>query len=73
MNVLAGADFFTVEVLTWRGLVTYYCCSSFIWKAVESACRASLDARITSGWSKSSAAPRKGELGISGWTPLCAA
>jgi hypothetical protein len=29
-DVLAGADFFTVEVLTWRGLVTYYitCCSS---------------------------------------------
>jgi transposase InsO family protein len=24
MNVLAGADFFTVEVLKWRGLVTYY-------------------------------------------------
>ena len=24
MNVLAGADFFTVEVLTWHGLVTYY-------------------------------------------------
>jgi putative transposase len=24
MEVLAGADFFTVEVLTWRGLVTYY-------------------------------------------------
>ena len=24
MSVLAGADFFTVEVLTWRGLVTYY-------------------------------------------------
>jgi hypothetical protein len=22
--VLAGLDFFTVEVLTWRGLVTYY-------------------------------------------------
>jgi putative transposase len=22
--VLAGADFFTVEVLTWRGLITYY-------------------------------------------------
>jgi hypothetical protein len=22
--VLAGADFFTVEVLKWRGLVTYY-------------------------------------------------
>jgi len=24
MAVLAGADFFTAEVLTWRGLVTYY-------------------------------------------------
>jgi hypothetical protein len=24
VDVLAGTDFFTVEVLTWRGLVTYY-------------------------------------------------
>src|SRR5215475_309790 len=24
MDVLAGTDFFTVEVLTWRGIVTYY-------------------------------------------------
>ena len=24
MNVLAGCDFFTVEVLSWRGLMTYY-------------------------------------------------
>ena len=24
IDVLAGADFFTVEVLTWRGLITYY-------------------------------------------------
>jgi hypothetical protein len=24
MDVLAGADFLTVEVLTWRRLVTYY-------------------------------------------------
>jgi transposase InsO family protein len=24
MSVLAGIDFFTVEVLTWRGLTTYY-------------------------------------------------
>jgi hypothetical protein len=24
MAVLAGIDFLTVEVLTWRGLVTYY-------------------------------------------------
>jgi hypothetical protein len=24
MTVLAGIDFFSVEVLTWRGLATYY-------------------------------------------------
>src|SRR5262249_16901793 len=24
MNVLAGCDFFTVEILSWRGLLTYY-------------------------------------------------
>ena len=24
MDVLAGTDFFTVEVLTWRGFITYY-------------------------------------------------
>ena len=24
MALLSGMDFFTVEVLTWRGLVTYY-------------------------------------------------
>jgi len=24
MSVLAGTDFFTAEVLTWRGLVMYY-------------------------------------------------
>jgi putative transposase len=24
MDVIAGTDFFTIEVLTWRGLVTYY-------------------------------------------------
>jgi putative transposase len=32
MPVLAGTDFFTVEVLTWRGLVTYYVLSFSIWK-----------------------------------------
>ena len=33
MDVLAGTDFFTVEVLTWRGLVTYYLLFSFTWRA----------------------------------------
>jgi hypothetical protein len=32
MDVLAGTDFFTVEVLTWRGLVTTMFCSSCIWR-----------------------------------------
>jgi hypothetical protein len=32
MDVLAGTDFFTVEVLTWRGLVAYYLCPSCIWR-----------------------------------------
>src|SRR6266581_4091602 len=27
LDVLAGTDFFTVEVLTWRGLVTYLLCA----------------------------------------------
>ena len=33
LDVLAGTDFFTAEVLTWRGLVTYYVLFSFIWAA----------------------------------------
>jgi putative transposase len=32
LAVLAGTDFFTVEVLTWRRLVTYYVLSFCIWK-----------------------------------------
>jgi len=33
LAVLAGTDFFTVEVLTLRGLVTTMCSSSSIWRA----------------------------------------
>jgi hypothetical protein len=36
LAVLAGIDFFTVEVLTWRGLVTYCVCYSSIWRAAAS-------------------------------------
>ena len=32
MAVLAGTDFFTVEVLTWRGLVTYYVLFFSTWR-----------------------------------------
>jgi hypothetical protein len=35
MAVLAGVDFFAVEVLSWRGLVKYYACSSFTLRAAE--------------------------------------
>ena len=33
MALLAGTDFFTAEVLTLRGLVTYYVLFSSIWRA----------------------------------------
>jgi hypothetical protein len=35
MAVLTGIDFFTVEVLTWRGLATYSVLFSFSWRAGE--------------------------------------
>ena len=35
MAILAGTDFFTAEVLTWRGLVTYYVLFSSSWKQNE--------------------------------------
>ena len=41
LAVLAGIDFFTVEVLTWRGLVTYYVLFSSTWRAGASAGRGS--------------------------------
>jgi putative transposase len=49
LSVLADADFFTVEVLTWRGLVTCYVPSSCIWKVGASVWRGSPDIRIKSG------------------------
>src|SRR3954468_22763364 len=52
MSVLAGIDFFTVEVLTWRGLATYYVCSSFIWRRGVSLWAASPDIPPRPGWSK---------------------
>lgn len=36
MAVLCGADFFSVEVLTWRGLVTFMSCSFYTWRVVAS-------------------------------------
>jgi hypothetical protein len=52
MEVLAGADFFTVEVLTWRGLVTYYIL--FFIEIGNAGCvwAASHATRTQTGWSK---------------------
>ena len=49
--VLAGTDFFTVEVLTWRGLVTWYCSSS-TWTAAWLLSAVSPSTRTKSGCSK---------------------
>ena len=72
MDILAGVDFFTVEVLSWPGLVTYCVLFFFIWKAAGSVWWGSPDIRIKSGWNRSPAA-HPGDLGISGWMPLCSA
>jgi putative transposase len=50
MAVLAGIDFFTVEVLTWRGLATYYACSFFTWRRDVSPWLESPGTRPSNGW-----------------------
>jgi Homeodomain-like domain len=57
MNVLAGCDFFTVEVLEGWRLTT--CCSSFIWKAAGCAWPESPDIQIKNGWSRLLVARRR--------------
>ena len=49
MDVLAATDFFTTEVWTQGGLVTYYVCSSYTWLPVESTSPASRRIRTNSG------------------------
>jgi hypothetical protein len=58
MDVLAGTDFFTVEVLTLKGLVTYY-----VLFFIQLESRRVCVAGITPLWSRnSSSRPRKGSL-----------
>ena len=52
IDVLAGADFFTVEVLTWRGLVTYYVLFVIEIAAAEYRWAASRAIPTRAGWSK---------------------
>ena len=49
MAVLAGTDFFTVEVLTLRGLVTYYVLFLSISTAAKSRCLVSHRIRMSDG------------------------
>lgn len=52
MSVLAGTDFLTAEVLTWRGLVTYYVLFSSIWTLAEFRSQESPRIPIPLGWNK---------------------
>ena len=49
LALLAGTDFFTTEVLTLRGLVTYYVLFSSIWRAAASASPVSPFTRTSRG------------------------
>jgi len=66
--VLAGTDFFTVEVLTWRGLVTWYCSSS-TWTAAWLLSAVSPSTRTKSGCSKWPVTPLWAR-GASEWMPV---
>ena len=59
MRVLAGADFFTVEVLKWRGLVTYYVLFFLHLEARRAPSQESLGIRTASGWSRLRGARRR--------------
>ena len=71
MDVLAGTDFFTVEVLTWRGLVTYYVLFFLHWKAVASAWPGSPGTRTKNGCSRWRATPRRIAGGRSVGAAMC--
>src|SRR5207249_4985384 len=73
MDVLAGTDFFTVEVLTWRGLVTYYVLF-FIHLDSRRVSIAGITDHPDACW-MSPGSPQcdiRG-LGVSEWLPLCSA
>jgi hypothetical protein len=64
MEVLAGTDFFTVEVLTWRGLVTYYVLF-FIEVGTRRVCLGGITRQTQAGWNKWRATPPCRTLDIS--------
>jgi putative transposase len=70
-DVLAGADFFTVEVLSWRGLVTYYVLFFLHLESRRCGGNHQTSGSRVDGTNRPQRDP--GELGIYGWMPLCSA
>ena len=69
VNVMAGADFFTVEVLRWRGLVTYYVLF-FIHLESRRVSVAGITRHPDQEWMEQI---HQGDLGLSSSQPLCSA
>jgi hypothetical protein len=66
LAVLAGIDLFTVEVLTWRGLVTYYVLF-FIHLESRRVNLAGITRHPDQGWDATDGTQRdRGELGLPG-------
>jgi hypothetical protein len=73
MDVLAGTDFFTVEVLTWRGLATYYVLF-FLHLETRRVSLAGITRHPTEEWMTQMARKCGGRgMGISASPSLCAA
>jgi hypothetical protein len=70
MAVLAGIDFFTVEVLTWRGLVTHYVLF-FIHLESRRVSVAGITRNPDQPWMQQMARNATGETWISGDTKFC--
>jgi hypothetical protein len=73
MDVLVGTDFFTVEVLTLKGLVTYYVLF-FIQLESRRVCLAGITPHPEQQWMEQMGAQRDdAEVGISGQQQISAA
>ena len=70
MAVLAGIDFFTVEVLSWRGLVTYYVLF-FIHLESRRVSLAGITRHPDQAWMQQMARNATGEEGIPGTAAIC--
>jgi putative transposase len=74
LDVLVGTDFFTVEVVTLKGLITYYVLF-FIHLESRKVCLAGMTAHPDEAWMQQMARnlTNPGAMGLSGQLPVCAA